>query len=128
MFNIPSISITAEILAPTSTIDEFKGSWRAFGTISPERLDALRRVTTIESIGSSTRIEGNKLSDREVEKLMSGLSKTSFVRQRLCAMLTETRLIKRRVFLTCDSARRIAATIAMWVGTYVATSEVVTKD
>ncbi|MDN5938712.1 MAG: hypothetical protein L0H83_08610 [Salinisphaera sp.] len=30
-------------------------------------LTALRRVATIESIGSSTRIEGANLSDREVE-------------------------------------------------------------
>jgi Fic family protein len=78
MLNTQTISITTEILALISTIDEFKGAWRAFGTISPERLDALRRVATIESIGSSTRIEGSKLSDREVEKLMAGLSKTSF--------------------------------------------------
>ena len=35
-------------------------------------------MATIESIGSSTRIEGSKLSDREVEKLMAGLSSTSF--------------------------------------------------
>jgi Fic family protein len=35
-------------------------------------------VATIESIGSSTRIEGSKLSDRDLEKLMAGLSKTSF--------------------------------------------------
>jgi len=39
------------------------------GTLAPDRLAALRRVATIESIGSSTRIEGSKLSDREVEQL-----------------------------------------------------------
>jgi Fic family protein len=70
--------ISTEVLSLIATIDEFKGAWRAFGTISPERLDALKRVATIESIGSSTRIEGSKLSDREVEKLMTGLSSTSF--------------------------------------------------
>jgi len=36
-------------------------------------LNALRRVATIESIGSSTRIEGSKLTDREVERLLSNL-------------------------------------------------------
>ncbi len=51
-------------------IDEFKGAWRALGTLAPDRLSALRRVATIESIGSSTHIEGSKLSDREVEKLL----------------------------------------------------------
>jgi len=43
------------------------------GTLAPERLSALRRVATIESIGSSTRIEGSKLSDREVEQLLANL-------------------------------------------------------
>jgi len=35
-------------------------------------------VATIESIGSSTRIEGSKLSDREVERLLSNLEIRSF--------------------------------------------------
>lgn len=78
MFHFQPPVISSEILSLIATIDEFKGAWRAFGTISPERLDALKRVATIESIGSSTRIEGSKLSDREVEKLMAGLSSTSF--------------------------------------------------
>ena len=46
--------------------------------MAPERLSALRRVATIESIGSSTRIEGSKLSDREVEKLLANLEIKSF--------------------------------------------------
>ncbi len=48
------------------------------GTLAPERLSALRRVATIESIGSSTRIEGSKLTDREVDKLLSNLAIQSF--------------------------------------------------
>src|SRR5215831_917145 len=68
-----TIQITPELLALLSEIDEFKGAWRALGTLAPERLSALRRVATIESIGSSTRIEGSKLSDREVERLLSNL-------------------------------------------------------
>jgi Fic family protein len=48
------------------------------GTLAPERLAALRRVATIESIGSSTRIEGSKLSDREVEQLLANLEIKSF--------------------------------------------------
>jgi Fic family protein len=67
------IQITPEILALIAKIDEFKGAWRAMGTLAPERLSALRAVATIESIGSSTRIEGSTLSDREVERLLSNL-------------------------------------------------------
>ncbi len=59
-------------------IDEFKGAWRALGTLAPERLNALRKVATIESIGSSTRIEGSKLSNREVERLLTNLKIKSF--------------------------------------------------
>ena len=54
------------------------GAWRALGTLAPDRLLALRKVATIESIGSSTRIEGSKLSDREVEALLSNLAIKSF--------------------------------------------------
>jgi len=37
--------------------------------ISPERLAELRRATLIASAGASTRLEGSKLSDKEVEKV-----------------------------------------------------------
>lgn len=73
-----TIQISPEILTLISNIDEFKGAWRALGTLAPDRLSALRRVATIESIGSSTRIEGSKLSDREVERLLSNLQIKSF--------------------------------------------------
>ena len=73
-----TLNITPEVLALVAGIDEFKGAWRAFGTLAPERLQALRRVATIESIGSSTRIEGSKLSDQEVSELLSRLSMKPF--------------------------------------------------
>jgi Fic family protein len=78
MLRAESLLITPEILSLIARIDEFKGAWRALGTLAPDRLSALRRVATIESIGSSTRIEGSKLSDREVEKLLSNLEIKSF--------------------------------------------------
>jgi Fic family protein len=73
MLKTNTLQITPEILNLIARIDEFKGAWRALGTLAPDRLSALRRVATIESIGSSTRIEGSKLSDREVEQLLSNL-------------------------------------------------------
>lgn len=78
MLTADTIQITPEILSLIARIDEFKGAWRALGTLAPDRLSALRRVATIESIGSSTRIEGSKLSDREVEQLLSNLEIMSF--------------------------------------------------
>jgi Fic family protein len=76
--NTGTIVITPEILGMIAGIDEFKGAWRALGTLAPERLSALRRIATIESIGSSTRIEGSKLSDRDVERLLADLEIASF--------------------------------------------------
>src|SRR5712671_1136925 len=72
-FDLTTLRITPEILALIAEIDEFKGAWRALGRIAPERLSALRRVATIESVGSSTRIEGARLDNREVERLLSNL-------------------------------------------------------
>ncbi|MEK7298440.1 MAG: Fic family protein [Candidatus Margulisiibacteriota bacterium] len=78
MIKFDSLQVTQDILKRIAQIDEFKGAWRAFGTLAPERLSALRRVATIESIGSSTRIEGSKLSNREIETLLSNLEIKSF--------------------------------------------------
>jgi len=77
-FDADTIHITPELLAMIAEIDEFKGAWRAIGRIAPDRLSRLRHVATIESIGSSTRIEGAKLGNREVEQLLSDLSLRSF--------------------------------------------------
>lgn len=77
MFDSAHIQISSEVLSLIAEIDEFKGAWRALGTLAPERLSALRRVATIESIGSSTRIEGSQLSDREVERLLANLTSRS---------------------------------------------------
>lgn len=76
--NIDTLKVTNTVLSLISELDEFKGAWRAIGRIAPERLSNLRRVATIESIGSSTRIEGSKLTDREVEKLLGNLDLQSF--------------------------------------------------
>ncbi|MDR2209602.1 MAG: Fic family protein [Azoarcus sp.] len=78
MFRTDTFQITPEVLALVARIDEFKGAWRALGTLAPDRLSALRRVATIESIGSSTRIEGSKLTDRDVERLLSNLAIKKF--------------------------------------------------
>lgn len=76
--NTETLRITPEILSLIAEIDEFKGAWRAIGRIAPERLSSLRRVATIESIGSSTRIEGARLSDRDVESLLANIRIGSF--------------------------------------------------
>ena len=78
MITLDTLNITPEMLRLIAQIDEFKGAWKALGSLAPERLTALRRVATIESVGSSTRIEGSKLSDRQVESLLANLSIRTF--------------------------------------------------
>ena len=78
MITLDTLNITPEMLRLIAQIDEFKGAWKALGSLAPERLTALRRVATIESVGSSTRIEGSKLSDRQVESLLTNLSIRAF--------------------------------------------------
>lgn len=71
----PEVAATLRLLGE---IDEFKGQWRKLREIRAERLSELRQVTTIESAGSSTRIEGAELSDEEVARVLGGLSIDSF--------------------------------------------------
>ncbi len=78
MPNINTLSIEPEMLVIIAELDEFKGAWRALSMLAPERLSMLRHVATIESVGSSTRIEGSQLSDREVERLLSNIEIQNF--------------------------------------------------
>lgn len=75
----PTFALPPDLVKLIGEIDEFKGRWKALEHLSPERLSSLRKVATIESVGSSTRIEGAKLSDVEVETLLSNLERTAFL-------------------------------------------------
>ena len=66
------------MLSQIAEIEAFREAWTGFTRLRPEQLKALRKISTIESVGSSNRIEGNKLSDVEVEKLLSRINRTSF--------------------------------------------------
>jgi hypothetical protein len=50
---LSTVKISPEMLRLIAEIDEFKGSRRALSIPAPERLAVLKRVATIESIGSS---------------------------------------------------------------------------
>lgn len=78
MIRTSSINITSPILNLISELDEFKGRWEMLGRLAPDKLSSLKRVATIESVGSSTRIEGAKLSDLQVETLLANLELRSF--------------------------------------------------
>jgi Fic family protein len=75
---LKNLVLTSDLLRLVGDIDEFKGAWKAFGNLAPDRLATLKRVATVESVGASTRIEGATLSDREVDLLLSNLDLGSF--------------------------------------------------
>lgn len=70
--------VPAEIWSKIARIDELKGQWIAGAQLSPQVLGRLKRSVLITSTGASTRIEGARLSDEDVEKLMRGIDIQKF--------------------------------------------------
>lgn len=66
-------NIPAEIWSKIAKIDEIKGRWTGGVNLSPQILGRLKRSVLVTSAGASTRIEGSKLSDEQVEKLIQGI-------------------------------------------------------
>jgi Fic family protein len=71
-------TIPSEIITKIARIDELKGRWAGGLQLNPQALGRLKRSVLVTSTGSSTRIEGAKLSDEEVEKLMMGVKAKKF--------------------------------------------------
>ncbi len=71
-------SLPSGVLSKIAQIDEFKGQWIAGARLSPQVLGRLKRSTLITSTGASTRIEGAKLPDEDIEKLMRGINIQTF--------------------------------------------------
>ncbi|MFH1559753.1 MAG: Fic family protein [Patescibacteria group bacterium] len=70
------VNLSQEILQKIAKIDEFKGLWKGSLRLSPQTLGRLKRSVLITSTGASTRIEGSKMSDEEVARLLLGLKST----------------------------------------------------
>ena len=71
--NIPS-----EIWLKINTIEALNGQWISGARLDPQALGRLKRSVLITSTGASTRIEGAKLSDEDIEGMMRGLSVQRF--------------------------------------------------
>ncbi len=67
-----------QILKQIAFIDSFKGKWKGLEIKESIYLKELKQIATIESIGSSTRIEGATLTDDEVKNLINSVKITSF--------------------------------------------------
>ncbi|MCL4360214.1 Fic family protein [Patescibacteria group bacterium] len=73
-----SQEVYARILPAIAAIDERKGQWTAGVNLHPQTLGNLKRSVLITSTGASTRIEGARLSDGDIEKLMRGIAIQTF--------------------------------------------------
>jgi len=71
-----SSKVYQQISQQLGIIDTFKGKWKAIEGQQSKYLKELRKIATIESIGSSTRIEGATLTDEEVKKLLKSVKIT----------------------------------------------------
>lgn len=64
---------TQRIIQKIGQIDQFKGEWKQLDKEDNRYLKELRKIATIQSIGSSTRIEGSTLTDAEIATLIKNL-------------------------------------------------------
>lgn len=79
MPRIKDVRITVEMLNKIAEIDQFVGAWHTDALhLTPVELNVMKRVATIESVGSSNRIEGNRMTDAEIEAFFNHLDKQSF--------------------------------------------------
>lgn len=70
--------IPNEIWFKIAQIEQLKGQWIAGNNLSPQFLGRLKRSVLVTSTGASTRIEGSKMSDEDIEKLMQGMAIQKF--------------------------------------------------
>jgi Fic family protein len=73
------IVIDWELISLISQIDRFDASWASIEKKEGQSLKQLKSVATVRSVGASTRIEGSKMSDEEVEVLLREIDITKIV-------------------------------------------------
>jgi len=74
-----SLSINWELIRLISQIDRFDASWATIEKKEAQSLKQLKTIATVRSVGASTRIEGSKMSDQEVEVLLQEIDITKLV-------------------------------------------------
>lgn len=70
--------ISNSLWSKITRIDQLKGQWIGGVRLSPQVLGRLKKSVLVTSTGASTRIEGARLSDRDIEKLMRGIGIQKF--------------------------------------------------
>lgn len=70
------IDLTWELLQAISRVDRFAGEWAGIERREGRSLKHLKSIATVQSVGASTRIEGSRLDDPEVDALLAHLDIT----------------------------------------------------
>lgn len=68
------LNLNWAVISQLSKIDRFDASWSAIERKEGQSLKQLKSIATVRSVGASTRIEGSKMNDEEVDKLLSDFS------------------------------------------------------
>lgn len=74
-----TLNINWELIRLISQIDRFDASWTSIEKKEGQSLKQLKTIATVRSVGASTRIEGSKMSDEEVEVLLKEIDITKIV-------------------------------------------------
>jgi Fic family protein len=71
-------TLPSSIWEKITRIEALKGQWIGGVRLGPQVLGRLKRFVLITSTGASTRIEGARLTDEDIEKMMRGISIQQF--------------------------------------------------
>lgn len=77
-FDVRLQNISQDIWIKITQIEAMKGKWEGSMKLSPQILTRLKKSVLVTSTGASTRIEGSKLSDDDIEKMLRGISIQKF--------------------------------------------------
>ena len=66
-------NLPAAIWQKLIKIDRLKGQWLSGAKLSPQVLGRLKKSVLVTSTGASTRIEGSKMSDEDIERMIRGI-------------------------------------------------------
>jgi Fic family protein len=70
------LNLDWHLISLISQIDRFDASWTAIERREKQSLKQLKSIATVRSVGASTRIEGSKLTDEEVDVLLKNIDIT----------------------------------------------------
>ncbi len=70
------LNLNWRLLSLISNIDRFDATWSTIERKEGQTLKHLKSIATVKSVGASTRIEGSKMSNKEVEVLLENIDIT----------------------------------------------------